>query len=280
MVKASSSTAFNLSATTLTYGNEQVENLTVTVSSQYPGSMPTGIVTVRGQSLTICTITLSAGSGSCTLSATELAMGTHQIFATYHGDKALVPSAAGESLTVVRPSSKTALELSKTTVTYGDEQAEHLTVTVSSPYAGSAPTGTVNLSESAITLCTVTLSAGTGSCTLGARQLSVGNYHIVAAYRGDGLFAPSVTSARLLVTAASGTALNLSATELIYGDELVEHMSVTVSSKYSGLKPDWHSDRQRVLDGALHDHAVSRLGILHTVSQATRRRHLRRHCCL
>jgi hypothetical protein len=237
VVKAPSKTAFNLSATTLTYGREQVENLTVTVSSQYPGSAPTGIVTVRGQSLTICTIALSAGSGSCSLSATELAIGTHQIFATYHGDKALVPSAAGGSLTVVRPSSKTALELSKTTVTYGDEQAEHLTVTVSSHYAGSAPTGTVNLSESGITLCTVTLSADTGSCTLGARQLSVGNYQVVAAYPGDGLFAPSVTSGRVLVTAASGTALKLSATELIYGDELVEHMSVTVSSKYSGLKP-------------------------------------------
>jgi hypothetical protein len=232
-----STTAFQLSATTLTYGDEQVENMTVTVSSQVPGSMPTGIVTVRGQSLRLCTITLSAGSGSCSLSATELAVGSHQVFATYHGDEALLRSVAGESLTVVRPSSRTALELSATTLTYGDEQAEHLTVTVSSPYAGSAPTGTVNLSESAITLCTVTLSAGAGSCILSARQLSLGNYQVVAVYRGDGSFEPSITSGRVLVTAVSGTALNLSATELIYGDEQAEHLTVTVSSKYSGLKP-------------------------------------------
>jgi len=237
VLKAPSTTAFKLSATALTYGDEQVENLTVTVSSQYPGSMPTGIVTVRGQSLRLCTITLSAGSGSCSLSATELAMGSHQVFATYHGNEALLRSVAGESLTVVRPSSRTALELSATTLTYGDEQAEHLTVTVSSPYAGSAPTGTVNLSESAITLCTVTLSAGAGSCILSARQLSLGNYQVVAVYRGDGSFEPSITSGRVLVTAVSGTALNLSATELIYGDEQAEHLTVTVSSKYSGLKP-------------------------------------------
>ena len=237
VVKAPSNIALKASATTLTYGNEQAETLSVTVSSQYPGSTATGIVTIRGQSLLLCTITLSAGSGSCTLSATQLAMGTHQIFATYHGDKALVPSAGGESLTVVRPSSKTALKLSRTTLTYGDEQAENLSVTVSSQYSGSMPTGTVNLSQSGITPCTVTLSADTGSCTLSARQLSVGNYQIVAAYPGDESFAPSVTSGRVLVTAASRTALKLSATELIYGHELVEHVSVTVSSKLSGLKP-------------------------------------------
>ena len=161
VLKAPSTTAFKLSATALTYGDEQVENLTVTVSSQYPGSMPTGIVTVRGQSLTLCTITLSAGSGSCSLSATQLAMGSHQVFATYHGDEALVRSVAGESLTVVRPSpSTTAFQLSATTLTYGDEQVENMTVTVSSQVPGSMPTGIVTVRGQSLRLCTITLSAG------------------------------------------------------------------------------------------------------------------------
>ena len=237
VVKAATSTAFKLSATTLAYGDEQAENMTVTVSPQYPGPAPTGTVTIRGSSVLLCTITLTAGSGSCSLPATQLALGTHTIFATYHGNRSLARSIIGASLTVVRPPSRTTLWLSKTTISYGDEQVENLSVTVSSQYAGSTPTGTVNLSQSGITLCTVTLITGTGSCTLGATQLGVGNFHIVAAYRGDDMFASSVTGARLLVTAVSSTVLNLSATELIFGDEQVEHVSVTVSSRDPGSKP-------------------------------------------
>ena len=237
VVKASSTITFGLSSQTLGYGDEQAENMSVTVASQYPGAAPSGIVTIRGESLLLCTITLSAGAGSCSLTAAQLAVGSPKVFATYHGGRSLLGSAAGQRITVTRPSSKTTLGLSSSTLTYGAEQTERLSVTVAPGYPIAAPTGTVNLSQSGITLCNVTLSSGAGSCTLGASQLGVGNFHIVAAYRGDVLFAPSVTGARLLVTARSVTALNLSATELIYGNEQAENMSVTVRSQYRGSKP-------------------------------------------
>ena len=55
----------------------------------------------------------------------------------------------------------------------------------------------------------------------------VGSFHIASPPTGGRCVRPSATGgARLLVKAASSTDLNLSATELIYGDEQVEHVSV------------------------------------------------------
>ena len=65
--------------------------------------------------------------------------------------------------------------------------------------SGLKPTGAVTVSESSIALCTITLSAGTGSCTLSARRLAVGTYDVIAAYGGDKSFEPSVTGGRLTI---------------------------------------------------------------------------------
>jgi hypothetical protein len=95
-----------------------------------------------------------------------------------------------------RSTSTTALKLSASKVTYGDEQVEVLSVTVSPEFAGSTPTGTVIVTESTTTLCVITLSSATGSCTLSAQQLAVGTYQLVATYSGDTGFHVSVSPKR------------------------------------------------------------------------------------
>ena len=50
--------------------------------------------------------------------------------------------------------------LSAAKVTYGHEGTAHVSVTVSSQYAGSTPTGTVTVKDSKTTLCVIELSVG------------------------------------------------------------------------------------------------------------------------
>jgi hypothetical protein len=92
---------------------------------------------------------------------------------------------------ITQPTS-TALALSAGTVTFGHEQAEKLTVAVSPRYAGPA-VGTVLVKAGGLTVCTITLSRGKGSCTFTARKLRVGSYHLQAFYRGATFYAPSAS---------------------------------------------------------------------------------------
>jgi len=98
-----STTALKLSAAKVTYGDEQSETLSVGVSPQNSGVTPTGKVTVKEDRTTLCTIVLSSGKGSCTLSAKMLNVGTYHLVATYEGSKNVRPStSAKETLTVLK----------------------------------------------------------------------------------------------------------------------------------------------------------------------------------
>jgi hypothetical protein len=93
------------SAPKVTYGAEQSETLTATVSS-VAGGTPTGTVTVTGPTgSTPCTITLANGTGTCTLTARQLPAGTDMLTAGYSGDATYVPASGTTILTVVPPSS-------------------------------------------------------------------------------------------------------------------------------------------------------------------------------
>jgi hypothetical protein len=196
--KATSTTALGLSATKVTYGKEGAAQLSVTVSPQYSGSTPTGTVTVKQSTTTLCTFTLP-GAGSCTLSATELPAGTYGLVATYGGSTNFGAStSAQESLTVAKATSKTTLRLSAANVTYGHEQAEHLSVTVSPQYSGLRPAGTVRVKQSTTTLCVITLKSAKGSCKLSAKRLKAGTYRLVATYRGSPDFKSSTSAKKKL----------------------------------------------------------------------------------
>lgn len=179
----------NLSATKVTYGHEKVEKLSVTVTP----APPTGTVTISYATTTLCSINLSAGKGSCSLSNAQLAAGTYSLVATYAGEES-----AQKLLIVAKATSKTALKLSAAKVTYGDEQVEHLSVTVKGQYKGLVPTGTVTIAESSTTICSISLTLGKGSCSLSAEQLAVGRYSLVATYAARTDFVGSASTKQTL----------------------------------------------------------------------------------
>jgi hypothetical protein len=91
-----------LSAATVTYGHEQRERITVTVSPQRTGR-PSGTVTVRTGSTTLCTFALSSGKGYCTLSAKRLSVGKHSLNAGYAGSVGFSTSASSaKTVTIVK----------------------------------------------------------------------------------------------------------------------------------------------------------------------------------
>jgi hypothetical protein len=199
---ATTMTSLELSARRVTYGDEQVLYLSVTVSPRYPGSAATGTVTIKESTTTLCVLKLSSGKRSCRLAARRLNAGTYHLVATYSGSTNFKGStSARETLIVTKATSKTALKLSATRVTYGHEQVLYLSVTVFPRYPGSVATGTVTIKESTTTLCVLKLSSGKRSCRLAARRLNAGTYHLVATYGGSTNFKGS-TSAKESLTVA------------------------------------------------------------------------------
>ena len=91
----------------------------------------------------------------------------------------------------------TTLAYMPVSVRFGSETAEHLSVTVTAQ-AGTAP-GKVTVASGTKVVCTIALTAGKGSCTLTAKQLPVGTYHLVATYPGAFGFAKSVSGSKKLV---------------------------------------------------------------------------------
>jgi hypothetical protein len=131
--------------------------------------------------------------------------------------------------------SKTALRISAAKPVYGNEQAEHLSATVTSPDGGT-PTGTVTVTAGQATVCTMTLTAGTGTCTASATGLAAGIYSLTATYNGDTNYAVSVSAASPVNVskALSATSLALSKAAVTYGKETAEHLSAAVVPQYRG----------------------------------------------
>ena len=95
--KASTAPSIALSPSTVPYGTEQSETITVHVSSQYSSPIPTGEVHVAMASATVCIISLTKGAGTCSLAPTEFAIGSYKLQADYEGDKKLGASRSASS---------------------------------------------------------------------------------------------------------------------------------------------------------------------------------------
>jgi hypothetical protein len=193
---------------TVAFGDEEATSFTVRVATgggeALSFSGETATVTVGAGA---CTATLvpggSGGTGSCSIVATALPAGSYSAAATYDGDADLAGSrSASIPFTVAKATSSSGLTLSKSKVAYGDEQLEVLSVTASPEFTGSTPSGTVTLAASATAVCVITLSGGTGSCTLSAEQLGAGTYHLVATYSGDADFKASASASKTLTVTA------------------------------------------------------------------------------
>jgi hypothetical protein len=130
--RASSKTILKLSIDKVTYGYEQAERLEVTVSPQYPGSTPTGTVTVKEFATTLCTVTLSSGKGSCRPSPEKLKARTYLLLASYGGSGSFTPSTSvKEMLTVTKPALSTTIPGTRVVLNFqgsGSEQTSQFTI--------------------------------------------------------------------------------------------------------------------------------------------------------
>lgn len=89
-----SSTRLTQSTTLVRYGGEELQFFHVTVSPAVLGltQAPTGTVTIRSGSTTLCTIVLPARRGSCSPSPRALPPGFYGVRGYYSGDATFSPS--------------------------------------------------------------------------------------------------------------------------------------------------------------------------------------------
>jgi hypothetical protein len=178
--------------------------LAVTGSVSSTAGTPNGRVTVRvdGKAVSGCTKVPFTGTVSCEGTTAILAGGKHLVTLAYSGRGNFASSTSvSVPLTVAKRGTTTTLALAKGRVTYGHESAEKFTASVSR--AGSVyPTGKVAVRIGGTTICTITLSRGTGSCTLANTRLRAGRYKIVARYSGNGNYYRSDSRKKTLKVAA------------------------------------------------------------------------------
>jgi Bacterial Ig-like domain (group 3) len=199
-VDAPTATTMALSAVSVVYGREQAERVSVSVSDAL-GSAPTGTVTIKAGKAVACTITLKTHKGSCTVPSTRFGPGTIRLTAFYGGGISFQTShSAAQTFTVRKATTRTRLALSASSVTFGQERTERLSVAVA-PQFGGTPAGTVRLKTGARTVCTIVLRSGKGSCTLSPKELEPGTYRLTATYPGKGGFTGSVSARRTLKVA-------------------------------------------------------------------------------
>lgn len=183
-----SALSLTLSALSTHYGTEQTESISVSLASSNPSASSTGTVLVidRRSGQTVCTIALANGNGSCNLGATQLDVGTYTVYGSFQGNTNTKASMSSSHQFVVDTApTHTTLGLSHRHVRFGHERATRVLVTVTAANVPTAPTGHVLISSAGRKLCKIMLSAGSGSCHLGKRELSVGHHHMVAKYLGS-----------------------------------------------------------------------------------------------
>jgi hypothetical protein len=120
---------------------------------------------------------------SCASSATCATVGTYSTAAQGEGAFLLAE--------IPLHSTTSTIGLAHSQVTYGKEQSEKISVKVAA--SGATPGGKVSISYGGHVVCAITLKSGRGSCTLSAKKLGNGTYHLVASYPGSFGFARSAS---------------------------------------------------------------------------------------
>ena len=166
--------------------NSGVFGQSVTFTATVTGSSPTGSVTFKDGTTTLCdAIALTGGSATCTTAALEV--GTHAVSATYGGN---VGNAGSISPTLTYAVAQAATRTSITAHSPnpsapGTPVTVAANVTVEAPGAG-VPSGTITVSDGTAN-CVIALPAA--SCSL--TPATAGTKAITASYGGDAHFIAS-----------------------------------------------------------------------------------------
>jgi large repetitive protein len=158
--------------------------VTYTVSATgVSGFSPTGTVTVSDGKHS-CTISSFSVSGNCSINERA---GTFLVSADYSGDSNYKEATATVSEKVKKAKSTVTLTPSANPA----PKRESITYKVKVNGGTIAPTGTVTVSDGRGGSCSITLSAGAGSCAI---TEGVGNYEVTATYAGNKSYDPSAAT--------------------------------------------------------------------------------------
>ena len=227
-----------VSTSTVIYGNESQAAFSATVASPGAGT-PTGTATFKQGATTLCTVTLTNGTGTCTPAAAALAAAgaAYTVVATYvpgADPNFSAPATQNVALTVAKASTTTTVTLAPSTATYGSETGVTLTGTVGPQFSGT-PTGTITFKAGAVTLCSpaaTPLAGGIATCTLSSQTLlAVGSYTVTATYSSDTNFAASSTFGFLAIApATTTTTVTMGPSSIALGQETTPTFTPTLTA--------------------------------------------------
>ncbi len=203
--------------------------VTYSVNVTSTGGTPTGTVTFKVGSTTLCTtMALSSGAGSCT--ATNAPIGSPDtVTAFYSGDTNFSAQSGTTSITVTKLLSTTVVNVPSSS-NFTSSVSYSATVTPTT-LGGPTPTGSVTFTTGPTTLCTATLSGGTGSCSIGTAPIGVDT--VLGTYNGDTNYATSSQSSVLTVNQdPTTTAVTVLPTSVTFGT--MDTYSVTVTNNIGG----------------------------------------------
>jgi len=215
--KLSSSTALEISRSSVTYGDEGDVTFSATVTGS-GSTLPTGTVTFKAGATTLCsTSTLSRQSShavlaTCSLTDSQLPVGSYSVTATYSGDShyASSTSSPAQSFSVTKDSTSLSVSVSPSSVRHGSETSAVFTVTITTGNGEPLPASedvTVSVGGATCTaVVTPSGSGGTGKCSLTNGSALAANsraYTVTASYGGDTDLTGSTATARSGLTVTS-----------------------------------------------------------------------------
>ncbi|MDR3664312.1 MAG: Ig-like domain repeat protein, partial [Mycobacterium sp.] len=231
--QAGSSVAVGSSLNPSTSGQNITFTTTITVGG--PASASGGIVTFMDGAAPIGTGAVDS-SNHAAFSTTVLTVGTHSITAVYGGNTTYMTSSTSSPLNQVVGQSFTTVTIDPTSVSLSTVTGQNYSVVVTvvpvAPGTGT-PTGQVDVLEGSQN-CTVTLSGGTGSCSLLSSSAGLKSIHAI--YEGDGNYAASFSSyvAHTVNQAATTTTLVTSGTPSPSGAMVTLTATVAVTAPGAG----------------------------------------------
>lgn len=228
--KASTTTSLTTSGTPTVAGQDVT--FTATISVTAPGmATPTGQVTfiADGNPIGIGFVQ----NGIATLTTSGLAVGVHNVSASYSGDGNLLSSTSNTVVqTVTQGSTASVLSTSVNPAVFGQSILFTATVTPVVPASGT-PTGNVTFT---IDGNTQIVNLVNGQATISVSSLSVGTHTVSFTYAGDANFAGSASNSiqEVVNQAATSTALDVSANPSVSGQPVVLTATVSVNAPGAG----------------------------------------------
>lgn len=211
VTKANATTALASSVNPSNFGQSVTFTATVTAVAPASGT-PSGTVTFNDGAAALCSNVAVSGAGvaTCTTSALSTAASPHSVTAIYGGDASFnaSPASAVLSQVVNKAATSTVLTSGTNPSVFGQSVTFTATVSVAAPGAGT-PTGTVNFTDGAATVCANAAVSGAGVATCTTSTLTTGSHSVTASYGGDASFSASASSVltQVISKASSTTAL-------------------------------------------------------------------------